>query len=401
MSPLRILPLSLAVATALLVGAASAGAAGTATLDGTTVRFVDPVGAADDLKASISSVPQENDVERLGGWRVGFLQYDPATTPGAGCQVGFVSTICPTGGTVPGVAIDLGGGNDQLEIGTNPAAPGLKATIAGGPGDDEIEVYQTGGTIDGGAGDDVISPDNRMSINQFPPEPTPGGVIRGGGGTDTVEYSSVLTPIDVSLDSKANDGRKGEGDNVMPDVENVTGGPYGGALIGSAAANELTGGGSADRIVGGAGKDQLDGRGGNDTIDALDGAAGDRVTCGDGADVAYVDAGDLVTSEDVQGGTPCEKVVSAPGVSSSRLRFRSKRISVKLQCPKLSTATCSGRLRLSTPKGKKVASATYRVKRGKKATVALKARKRPARQAVLIVAPTGTAPIAGRVVSVR
>jgi hypothetical protein len=384
----------------LCMGAVPAGAAGTATLEGTTVSYTDSVGASDELSVSISNEELATDAEELGGWRVGFLQYNPATTIGPGCRQGFVSTICPTGAVAPAASIDLGVGNDQVRVETTPSIPGQQATIAGGPGDDLVQAYQTNGVIDGGSGNDRFEVDRRYSINQFPPEITPGGVLRGGDGTDTVDYTLALQDVDVSLDGKANDGRQGEGDNVMPDVENVVGAAFGSALIGSNGPNELTGGLGDDQLVGAAGQDRLDGSSGNDTIDALDGTGGDRVTCGDGADVAFVDAGDLVTSEDVAGGTPCEKVVYAPAVPSS-LRWKSKRIAVSASCPKLSTATCSGTLRLTSNAGKKLASVSYRVKPGKKVTLRLRPARKPSRKAVLVVAPKGSAPMTGRAVSIR
>lgn len=400
--PRRGLALALgSAALGLLTLGTAPAVAGTATLAGTTASFGDPAGAADDLVVSILSIPLENDADRLGGWRVDFLQYSPATTPGAGCGVGFVAAVCPTGTAAPAVAVDLGGGDDKLRVTTDPAFAGQQAAIAGGPGGDRIETYQTIAAIDGGPGDDLILPDDRFSVLAMPPAATPGGVIRGGAGTDTVEYANALDAIDVSLDGKADDGRKGERDNVMPDVENVVGAQFGGRLIGNDRANAITGGGGADRIVGGAGKDQFDGRGGDDTFDALDGAGGDRVTCGDGADVAYVDAGDLVASQDVQGGTPCEKVIYAPGASSSTLRYRSGRIGVPLDCPKASTAACSGTLRLATTAGRKLAAASYRITRGKRATVRLKVRRKPTSRATLLVAPKGSSPIAGRAVRLR
>jgi len=182
---------------------------------------------------------------------------------------------------------------------------------------------------------------------------------------------------------------------VMADVENVIGSAYNdNVLIASRAANRLEGQGANDRLVGGAGKDYLVGWAGSHTLDALDGAGGDRVECGDGADVAYADSGDVVADD-------CEKVSWAPAVASSKLRYRSKRISVKLKCPKASTATCRGKVRLTARSGKKLAAASYRIKRGKAATVRLKAREKPGRKATLYLAPKGTNPIAGRAVTVR
>ncbi|HST38650.1 MAG TPA: hypothetical protein VLK58_04040 [Conexibacter sp.] len=88
-----IIPLTAACAAFAL--AAPPADAGTAARDGTAVRFADPVGTGDNLSVTIDSIPLDQDADGLGGWRVSFLQYEPATTPGAGCATGFVSTVCP------------------------------------------------------------------------------------------------------------------------------------------------------------------------------------------------------------------------------------------------------------------------------------------------------------------
>lgn len=151
-------------------------------------------------------------------------------------------------------------------------ARGGADTVNAGGGDDEI---------DGGDGGDVIS---------------------GGPGTDVVLYSGS-TPVDVTLDALANDGRAGEGDNVLSDVEDVYGGSGDDRLVGNDAPNTIDGADGADRITGGGGTDVLIGGPGDDTLDARDGAI-DRVDCGDGKDTAIIDKIDLVAAD-------CE-IVSKP-----------------------------------------------------------------------------------------
>lgn len=395
---MRALPVLLSAA--LLAALPATALAGTVSLDAGTVRFVDGAGAKDDLHSTLR-FDADGGVDPLG-WSVSFLEYDPPLT---GCEQGFVSAsrYCATGGVPPGaLQIDLGAGDDAVDlVNEQPTAP-TAITLAGGPGDDLLATYQARATLDGGEGDDLLRPDDRPTALSVPPEITPGGVIRGGAGTDTVDYATTLSRIDVSLDGVANDGRPGEKDNVQADVEDVVGGDFAGTLVGSLVANRLTGGGSADRIVGAGGRDQLSGVGGDDTIDALDGSGGDRVDCGGGADTALLDAGDVVAG--------CEKTTWAPALSSSRLRYRGGRIAVTVSCTK--AASCRGTLRLTTTRQGKtvtVAKATYRAPRGKRATVRLKpgAKGRAALgrtrrlTAQLLVAPTGTTPAAGRAVTVR
>ena len=398
-----------AVAAVVALGVPATAAAGVATADGGTARFVDPVGARDVLAADLELVDRTPDVDPQG-WSVSFLQYDPAATWGPGCQEGFVGTLCPFGASPPGaIAIDLGAGDDELEFGIKAATPPeTTVTLAGGAGNDRIATIRTRALIDGGEGDDVLLPDARWALD-FPPDSSPGGVIAGGPGTDTVDYEQALDPIDVSLDADANDGRAGEGDNVRPDVENVVASPLGGTLAGSATANRIEGRGGPDRIAGGAGRDTLTGSSGNDTLDALDAAGGDRVDCGEGADVAVVDAGDIVAAGQPAGSGACEQVSWAPRLAASNLRYRDQRIVLALSCPR-AAESCRGTILLRSAGGtpKTLAQARYRVKRGKRATLRVKptragrsALERRSVKATALVQPSGTAARTGRAVTVR
>jgi hypothetical protein len=399
-------PLTFLVAALLaLAGVCERAAAGTASSDGGAVRFADPAGAADDLAVTADSIALENDADGLGGWRVSFLQFDPVTAPGPGCRTGFVSTVCPFGANPPAeVIVDLGAGDDRLQLVSNTVAPSTRFSVFGGPGTDLIETYQTRAAIDGGAGDDVLRPDDRPSVLASPPEPTPGGIIKGGPGVDAVNYDNALDPISVSLDGKANDGRPGERDNVMRDVENVVSSQFAATLIGSDARNDISGGNEGDRIVGRAGKDTLSAGSGADTVDTIDGAGGDRADCGDGADIAYADGGDLLA----MGG--CEKIVWAPILGSAALRVNDGQIPVSLKCP-TGGGRCRGTLRLrSTAKGRPtLATARYSVKGGRRSTIRLKpthagnaALVRAKKiKATAILQPRGIAVDSGRTVVVR
>ena len=86
------------------------------------------------------------------------------------------------------------------------------------------------------------------------------------------------------------------------------------ALDGGAGNDTIYGGGNDDTITGGPGLDSLRGEGsarglyisvaGNDRIDARDGVA-EQLNCGPGADIAIVDALDLVPQDP---GSLCEQV---------------------------------------------------------------------------------------------
>jgi RTX calcium-binding nonapeptide repeat (4 copies) len=398
----RLLLAALAVALAL-PGSVQAG---TVSLEAGSIRFADPAGANDELTSTLRFDP-DGGVDPLG-WSVSFLEFDPPLVTGPGCEVGFVSAsrFCSSGGAPPAtLRIDLGAGDDAVElVNEQPTAP-TTLSILGGTGPDVISTYQARALLDGGDGDDLIRPDDRPTALSVPPEPSPRGVVRGGAGIDTVDYAGGFSRIDVSLDGEANDGRPGERDDVASDVENVQGGDFGGRLLGSKRANRLSGGGADDRITGAAGRDALAGAGGNDVLDALDGAGRDSVDCGSGVDTAQLDSGDALAAG-------CERVAWAPRVASARLRSANGAIAVALSCPRASAGACRGTLRLTFVRAGKpvtLAKARYRVRRGGRTSVSAKttragraalSRKRRVR-ARLLVAPAGSRPTAGRAVTVR
>ena len=108
--------------------------------------------------------------------------------------------------------------------------------IHGDAGNDNLAGAGGPDTINGGTGND------RMDEGDTPGDPNgikPAGplasdTIRGGAGTDTATYCTRYYPgsdgrkhpLTITLDNKANDGEKGEKDNIGPtgDVENVLGG---------------------------------------------------------------------------------------------------------------------------------------------------------------------------------
>jgi Ca2+-binding RTX toxin-like protein len=158
--------------------------------------------------------------------------------------------------------------NDVVHVNTD-----LFSTLNGGLGNDQLSGGTESDTLVGETGADVMS---------------------GGGGTDTADYSDRTAPLDVTIDGTANDGESGEGDNVLSDVENVTGGAANDHLTGSAAKNGLDGAGGDDLLKGLGGADTLSGRDGSNTLagaggsDTLYGGAGnDSITGAAGADTIY------------------------------------------------------------------------------------------------------------------
>ena len=165
-------------------------------------------------------------------------------------------------------------------------------TVNGDGGDDFVNGGVGTDTVNGGDGDDFIGSSTTETVAA-----DAGDVYSGGSGLDQIfvaaatddedETTDVFTPlpVTVTLDGAANDGRPGEGDNVLGDVEIASGGQLGDTLVGNEATNQLSGSAGNDAIDGGRGNDILQGQDGDDRITSRDGFA-DVVTCGAGNDVA-------------------------------------------------------------------------------------------------------------------
>lgn len=123
--------------------------------------------------------------------------------------------------------------------------------------------------------------------------------IRAGGGNDTV---LAQRGDDAVFGGGGSDSLFGRGGN-----DRVKGGPgrdeiYGDdpdssqgndKVVGGGGNDYVFGGSEQDRVVGGAGSDVLVGHFGDDTIVARDGQV-DRVDCGNGSDIAFVDREDVI-----------------------------------------------------------------------------------------------------------
>ena len=182
-----------------------------------------------------------------------------------------------TGGSGEG-SLDGGNGDDLL---------------AGGSGDDEIVGGAGDDVLSGGAGDDVLG------------EKAGEDVIRGDAGADIVRQSDTREQPDsfsggsgvdrlffnsesernlwVSFDGSANDGARGEHDNVAADFEDVLTGYGNDVLVGDDHGQRLAGNKGNDTIIGGGARDAIYGMLGRDEItggprrDILDGGKGDDV----------------------------------------------------------------------------------------------------------------------------
>jgi Ca2+-binding RTX toxin-like protein len=170
----------------------------------------------------------------------------------------------------------LGDRRDTIHlVGTPSTSSGVQ--VRGGPGPDRMASKWFWLSALGGSGDDVLIGGAR------------GDFFDGGGGADlvngrggrhdTASYGSRSAGVVVTLDDRADDGERGEGDRVI--VEDVVGGQGADTLVGDADENYLSGEGGDDTIIGGRGRDLLVGRAGSDR---LDGGRGDDGMLGDEGD---------------------------------------------------------------------------------------------------------------------
>ena len=192
-------------------------------------------------------------------------------------------------GTSSGYTFDGGPGNDRVRPGG-----GGNDSIFGGPGNDDL-IGDTGNDrVEGGEGDDKLRGDNFSA-------PAP-DIIDGGPGRDTVDdwsnpSQNEAVEVAISLDGAANDGRPGEGDNVL-NIERVeaagTFGSYSGTdgpeafLAGTTGKlSTINAGGGDDEILSYRGEETIDAGAGNDTITA--GYGNDAITGGPGQDRIFAD----------------------------------------------------------------------------------------------------------------
>jgi hypothetical protein len=204
------------------------------------------------------------------------------------------------------------GGDDQIEDASGTVANRL---LTGGPGNDTIEGYGGNDTIDGGDGNDTVD----------------GGadddVVRGGAGNDELWGDHYQEPgrdlldggpgldrtgewgipsdltnqprTNVTVDGVANDGRPGEGDNVVSieKIEVYVVGSYTGSEgpdtikvlnPGNEGPSSLVGRGGNDVLVAEDFDDRVDGGAGDDTVEG--GHGNDTVIGGPGRDTIYGDA---------------------------------------------------------------------------------------------------------------
>ena len=423
-SPMRCLPVALALGVGALAVPATAAAVITVSVQGGTLTITANAQDNDITIGSAGSNALGPTVSVVGG--------EEQMQGGPGCQ-GFgdpngpandKAVFCPAN-DVQRVLVDLLEGDDTFEDDQN-----LDGTINGGTGDDEINTGFGASTVNGGTGDDLITVGGFGSDG---PNALDGGLdddtfdlsratnaddVSGGGGVDSVIYSTHGA-VNVTLDDSNNDGSTNERDNIRSDVENVTGTGNNDKLVGSAAANRLDGAGGTDRLEGLDGPDTL--IGGSGSLDATFGGAGsDFIKLRDGLTDLCPDGGPDADTFDLD--LIDQTTVLASGLTFPRCLFRAvfpgatlrsdlivigavdegpnvrmtvpppvlRRVGVRarMACPAVLTKPCAGRLRVFTFRGQKaLGSVSYSVSPGRATLVTVplsRAARRAARATVAL-----------------
>jgi Ca2+-binding RTX toxin-like protein len=214
--------------------------------------------------------------------------------------------------------IDGGGGGDSVEGGNgNDAAVGGDGNdlLLGGEGGDQLDGEGDHDDVRGEGGGDVVAGGSGADG------------LSGGADYDVLDYSDASRSVHVTLDGRNDDG-PGEGDNAVPDFEEVRGGIGDDNLSGSDNAERLEGGDGDDDLTGGGGPDALIGGAGADlaayaergapvAVDLAAGSADDgdalsgieEVLGGSGDDILLGDAQDNVLT----GGPGNDRLAGAEG----------------------------------------------------------------------------------------
>lgn len=167
-----------------------------------------------------------------------------------------------------------GNGNDRL-YGNN-----QDDILQGGAGDDTLDGGTGNDRLDGGEGSDGLfggdGSDTYLFNDAVVNQVDAVNESLGATGTDTLDFSSLTTAVNVDLTSTPTLATMahrivGVIAGTPAAIENVTGGAGNDQITGNAANNLLIGGAGNDTISGGAGNDILLGGTGNDVLKGISG----------------------------------------------------------------------------------------------------------------------------------
>jgi Ca2+-binding RTX toxin-like protein len=170
------------------------------------------------------------------------------------------------------VSLSLDNAPDDGEAGEGDLIASDVENLTGGQQSDTLTGNSANNHLRGERGNDRLG--GLGGADTFDEGPTGSGAdtISGGSGTDRVRYDErTVAGVRVTLDGAADDGQTGEGDNVQPDVENISGTKFADTLLGSALPNSISGLGGNDGINPLGGSDRVFGGDGDDRINVRDG----------------------------------------------------------------------------------------------------------------------------------
>ena len=257
-------------------------------------------------RISVHQEPGGVVIEDLGAPLTG--ECEPAS-PGRRICRGFSNT---------GIVVHLSDGDDELNL------RDLGGSVDGGPGDDDIVVAGPPSQLQGGAGADLL--DGRLA---------PGSAI---------SYRDHTAGVTVRLNALADDGSPGEGDNVLGSLGSIEGGsgddslesgadsaslaggagndrlvgsPEGESLLGQEGDDDIAAGGGNDSLAGGAGRDVLSGGAGHDEASYADAVTPLRLSIGDGPNDGATGEGDDIQAdiEDLIGGPRADVMIGTAGAN--------------------------------------------------------------------------------------
>ncbi len=312
--------------------------------------------------------------------------------------------------------LDGGSGNDTITGGSgidNINGDEGDDTIVGNGGGDLIDGRQGADTITSGAGNDLVfagpgadsvtagSGNDTVSDGLFVFSSDPDAnvtaadgadVFSGGLGQDTLTYTARSSRLELSPnDQTANDGAPGERDQILG-FEKVRSGAGNDFLFGLVSlddgfADDWFGGSGDDLMLSGDGDDRLEGGRGRDTLRAgsgddvlltRDGEPDAEISCGSGIDEAFIDLTDP-DPVSTNGISSCERIERQPIREEPNVRLRggttfrrtAGRVRIPLACLRAARRGCRGAVTLRL--GSATHRASYRLRRGRRTTVTLRA----------------------------
>jgi hypothetical protein len=189
-------------------------------------------------------------------------------------------------------------------------------------------------------------------------------------GTERADTQFGTDCPDVLIGRGGDDKQFGQGG-----ADRLDGGSGNDQQSGVGGNDDVLGGDGDDLLSGGTGRDTLEGGAGNDRFESVDGVTDAALSCGPGADGGSIDLADPVPATD------CERYVRqpvdvAPLATLRRARRVPGGVSVQVRCVR--RGGCSGRLTVTTARGRKASRAlAFDQRRGTRRTYELAERSLP------------------------